>query len=173
MWNKKQIFINREVTLTKQNEMRDLKNVELVREIEINFIKNPNFEVEPIKMTSPDKIEKVLRAIFPKDILIRESFVILYLDYSNKVIGYHTLSKGGITSTLVDVRILYSIALKCLATSVVLCHNHPSGGKEPSEADIQVTKKIQKAGDVLDIKVLDHIILYETGYYSFMEDDIL
>jgi DNA repair protein RadC len=105
--------------------------------------------------------------------LQHEEFWILYLNYSNKVIAKSQLSKGGITGTVVDVRIVFKTALEQNATSIILSHNHPSGKLQPSEADISITKKIKLAGQQLDIPVLDHIIITEKGFYSFNDNGIL
>ncbi|WP_430615176.1 RadC family protein [Flavobacterium sp. JP2137] len=102
-----------------------------------------------------------------------EEFWILLLDTSNTVIHRQNLSKGGLTGTLVDVRILFKIALEHHAVAVILCHNHPSGQVIPSETDLRITKKIQQAGLLLDIVVLDHLIVTEKAYYSFADQNLM
>lgn len=104
--------------------------------------------------------------------LPHEEFWVLYLNNSNKVIHKAQISKGGITGTVVDSRIVFKIALEYYATSIILCHNHPSGKLLPSEADKQITKKIKIAGEAIDVKVLDHLIVTEKGYYSFQDEGI-
>ena len=89
------------------------------------------------------------------------------------MIGSYQLSKGGITGTIADVRLILSVALKTLATGLILAHNHPSGNLKPSEADIQLTQKVKDAAKLLDIEVMDHIIISSEGYYSFMDEGIL
>jgi DNA repair protein RadC len=89
------------------------------------------------------------------------------------VISKSQLSKGGITGTLVDVRLVYKTALETGATGLILCHNHPSGTLKPSDADRQITKKLKLAGESLDIKVLDHLIVTENHYFSFTDEGIL
>ena len=87
-----------------------------------------------------------------------------------QVKGYMKLSSGGINMTIIDVRMVFASALKCLASCIVISHNHPSGNINPSSEDINITNKIVKGGELLDIKVLDHIILAPNGkYYSFAE----
>ena len=105
--------------------------------------------------------------------LQHEEFWVLYLNNSNKVLAKHQLSKGGFTSTLVDVRLLYKEALKLSAIGVIVCHNHPSGKLEPSTSDIELTQKIKEAGVTLDIKLLDHLIITEKAYFSFADEGIL
>lgn len=105
--------------------------------------------------------------------LQHEEFWVLFLNNSNKVIQQQQLSKGGITGTLVDVRLVMKKALEISATSIILCHNHPSGTLNISDADKQITEKIKKAGMSLDIKLLDHVIITEKAYSSFADDGIL
>ncbi len=87
--------------------------------------------------------------------------------------GSYQLSKGGITGTIADVRLILSVALKSLATGLILAHNHPSGNLKPSEADKQITSKIRQAAKLLDIELMDHIIISNEGYYSFMDEGVL
>jgi DNA repair protein RadC len=100
-----------------------------------------------------------------------EEFKILLLNRSNKVLGIADISKGGIAGTVTDIRIIFQYALKAHATSVILAHNHPSGNSLPSEADIQITKKLIEAGKILDIQVLDHIILCGDETYISLADE--
>jgi len=103
--------------------------------------------------------------------LLHEEFWILFLNNANRLLGKSQLSKGGIHATLVDVRLIFKKAISTGATSIILCHNHPSGNLTPSHSDIQLTKKIIKGGELLDIKVLDHIIVSQHGYFSFADEN--
>lgn len=105
--------------------------------------------------------------------LHHEEFWIIYLNNSNKVIQKNQLSKGGITGTLVDVRLVLKNALEVGATGIILAHNHPSGNLQPSEADKQLTNKLKVASESLDIKVLDHVIVTEKAYFSFADENLL
>ena len=105
--------------------------------------------------------------------LPHEEFWILYLNNSNKVIRKNQLSKGGITGTLVDVRLVLKNALEVGATALILCHNHPSGTLKPSRADKDITQKLKTASQSLDIKVLDHLIVTEKAYFSFADEELL
>ena len=105
--------------------------------------------------------------------LPHEEFWIVYLNNSNKVIHKAQLSKGGITGTLVDIRLVMKQALEFGAVSLVLAHNHPSGTLKPSEADKKITKKLQKASEALDIRVLDHVIIAQNNYYSFADNNLI
>ncbi|MER3374454.1 MAG: DNA repair protein RadC [Allomuricauda sp.] len=105
--------------------------------------------------------------------LQHEEFWIVYLNNSNKVIHKSQLSKGGITGTLVDVRLVLKQALDLGAVGIILAHNHPSGTLKPSAADKQITQKLKKASEALDIKILDHLILAQHHYFSFADQGIL
>lgn len=105
--------------------------------------------------------------------LPHEEFWILYLNNSHKILQSTQLSKGGITGTLVDVRLVFKNALQLGAVAVILAHNHPSGALTPSKQDIHLTKKLKIAGDSLDIKVLDHLIITEKAYFSFADSNML
>ncbi|WP_178987583.1 RadC family protein [Winogradskyella schleiferi] len=105
--------------------------------------------------------------------LPHEEFWILYLNNSNKVIHKNQLSKGGITGTLVDVRLVLKNALEVGATALILCHNHPSETLKPSKSDKDVTQKLKAAAESLDIKVLDHLIITEKAYFSFADENII
>ena len=116
----------------------------------------------------------ILDTLFPKEtISLQEQFVVLYLNRANKVIGSYELSKGGITATIADIRIILSVGLKTLATGLILAHNHPSGNLKPSEADVTLTNKIKEAAKLMDIQLMDHIILTEGGYLSFADEGMM
>lgn len=105
--------------------------------------------------------------------LPHEEFWIVYLNNSNKVIHKAQLSKGGITGTLVDVRLVMKQALELGAVSLILAHNHPSGALKPSEADKKITNKLRKASEAMDIRVLDHVIITQNKYYSFADNNLI
>ena len=102
-----------------------------------------------------------------------EEFWVLYLNNSNKVINMVQLSKGGLTGTIVDIRVLFKKAMELLSIAFIICHNHPSGELIVSDADKKLTRKIKKASETLDIKLLDHLIITEKGYLSFADEKIL
>lgn len=105
--------------------------------------------------------------------LPHEEFWILMLNRANKVIGKHPVSQGGIAGTVVDAKMVFKPAVEHSASSVILCHNHPSGNLQPSHEDIKLTKKLQDAGTNLDVKVIDHIIVTDSGYFSFADEGLL
>lgn len=100
----------------------------------------------------------------------QEIFAVLFLNRANRVITLETISEGGITGTVVDIRIIMKKAVLHDAVSIVLCHNHPSGNLEPSRADEMITKKIREAAALFDIRLLDHIIVSVDGHYSFADE---
>ena len=100
-------------------------------------------------------------------------FWALYLNQSNKVIHIEKLTQGGISQSVVDVRILFKIGLEKFATAVIVAHNHPSGNLKPSSEDINITKKISEGGKILSINLLDHLIITQKSYYSFSDEKIL
>jgi DNA repair protein RadC len=102
-----------------------------------------------------------------------EVFAVIFLNRANKINHFEIISKGGITGTIADPRIILKKALEEDATSIVLCHNHPSGNLRPSKADEEITKKIKEAAGYFDIAIIDHIIVSEDGFYSFADDGIL
>jgi DNA repair protein RadC len=105
--------------------------------------------------------------------LLHEEFWILFLNRSNKVITQMKLSQGGISGTVTDVRIVMKKAIECLASGIIVCHNHPSGNLNPSESDSKITQKIKEAGGLMDIQLLDHLIISDKDYYSFADNGVL
>jgi DNA repair protein RadC len=102
-----------------------------------------------------------------------EEFKILLMNRSNAVLGIMAVSKGGISGTVTDVRIILQAALKSNASGLICCHNHPSGGLNPSESDTKITQKIKEAGNLIDIQLLDHLIITREDYYSFADNGLL
>lgn len=105
--------------------------------------------------------------------LSHEEFWVLYLNNSNAIVSKFQLSKGGITATVVDLRLIFKKAIELGSVAVILVHNHPSGTIQPSRADCSVTKKLQSAASILEIKVLDHLIVTEKTYFSFADENLL
>lgn len=126
------------------------------------------------QISSSDKAYQIaLKAWDNNKIELLEQFKVLILSNSNKVLGVLEISSGGITGTVVDLRIIFSALLKAHATAFILLHNHPSGNLTPSEADKQITRKIKEASKILDISLLDHLIITSEGYYSFADQGAL
>ena len=123
--------------------------------------------IDRFKISSSLDVFELMKPLL-EDLLV-EQFWTLYLNNSNKVLSKLKISEGGMTGTVVDIRLILKHALELNATSIVLSHNHPSGILIPSEADIKVTGKIKKATEFMDIKVLDHIIITDQSYFSFAD----
>lgn len=146
---------------------------------EKNFVAEISVSYSPahkrkIKITNVCSAERTLRKMWDTKLLnIQEQFCVLFLNNSNEVLGFHCLSTGTITSTTVDLRILFGLACKSLATSIIVSHNHPSGNTKPSKEDIELTHKIKHAGEILDIKLLDHIILTNKTYVSLASRGVI
>jgi DNA repair protein RadC len=145
---------------------------ELISEIEISY--KPRKANHPI-VNSSDDIYKYILQFYPQEnIGLLEQFTVAYLNRANRIIGVSVISKGGLTGTIADPRLILATALKAAATGIVLCHNHPSGNLQPSTADVEITKKIESACKFLDINLLDHIIISPYGaYYSFADEGLL
>lgn len=157
--------------LMKFNGIGEAKAVSIAAAMELGIRRVGFSESKRPKITSSESVFKLLRPILGE--LPHEEFWIVYLDNSNKVLQSLQLSKGGITGTLVDIRIVYKNALLMGAVALILVHNHPSGTITPSKADIRLTHKVKLAGEQLDIKVLDHLIITEEAYYSFADEEVL
>jgi len=102
--------------------------------------------------------------------LSHEEFWVLYLNRSNRILSRQRISQGGISGTITDVRLIMKMGIELLASSIIVCHNHPSGNREPSEADTRITLKIKEASSFFDISLLDHVIVTDSGYYSFADN---
>jgi DNA repair protein RadC len=105
--------------------------------------------------------------------LPHEEFWVIYLNKANKILSIETISKGGVAGTVADVKIIFKKGIELLASSIVLAHNHPSGNLKPSSADLSLTKKMRETGKIMEIDVIDHIIVADTGYYSFADEGTL
>ncbi len=128
------------------------------------------------KITSSETAAQALKhhVFDPDTIGLYESFYLLCLNRANAVLGASLISKGGTSGTVVDIKIIFATALKAGASNIIVAHNHPSGSLSPSQADIDITKKIKQAGEIMQIPLLDHIILtYDNGYYSFADEGML
>jgi DNA repair protein RadC len=101
-----------------------------------------------------------------------EFIYMLMLNRQNQVLGCHQISKGGMTGTVVDVRVVFQVALKSCATSILVAHNHPSGNLDPSDADKKITRQLKEAGALLEIPLIDHLILTEAGFFSFADEGL-
>ena len=140
---------------------------ESVSEYKLTKVKS---DFQRVLITSSKDGANFIRQFYSDDIGIFESSFILLLDRSNHTIGYAKISQGGIVGTVVDVRLIAKYAIASLASSVILAHNHPSGNLKPSESDEKITQQVLEGLKLLEVKLLDHVILTETNYYSFADN---
>ena len=143
-----------------------------VAEININYAPALGWNNQPHIVSSLDAYV-IIKNYFPEETIhLQESFVVLYVNQANRVIGVYKMSKGGITGTVADNRLILATALKIVSTSFIIAHNHPSGNNKPSAQDIQLTSKVKEAARLLDIQLIDHLIVtpLDGEYYSFADD---
>lgn len=157
--------------LTTFKGIGEVKAIAIIAALELGRRRRAEESLELQKITSSKAVFEIMQPIVGE--LPHEEFWVLYLNNSNKVIYKTQISKGGITGTVVDTRIIYKTALEHNATSLILCHNHPSGVLQASDADKQITRKLKEAGKQLDVLVLDHVIVTEKSYFSFADEGIL
>jgi DNA repair protein RadC len=158
---------NRIKTAAKTMKIQKSENL---AEVEISY-KTKVKATDRAAITTAESAYKVLLSVYNLEIVEHhEVFVLILLNRANRVLGWAQISQGGITSTVVDARIIFQHALLANATQIIISHNHPSGLVNPSEEDKMMTKKIVEAGKLLDIRVLDHIIFSKDNYYSFAEE---
>ncbi len=157
--------------LTKFKGIGEAKAVTIAAALELGRRRRLEEALQKNKVSSSQSVFELMQPMIAE--LPHEEFWIVYLNNSNKVIQTKQLSKGGITGTLVDVRLAFKNALHLGAVAIILAHNHPSGMLKPSEADKMLTRKLAAAGESLDIKVLDHLIITEKSYFSFADENLL
>ncbi|NMH24579.1 RadC family protein [Flavobacterium solisilvae] len=148
----------------------EAKAISIAAALELGRRRRVEETVELKKISSSKAVFDIMQPLIGE--LPHEEFWVLYLNNSNKVIHKSQLSKGGIAGTVVDIRLVFKMALEQNATSLILTHNHPSGKLEASNADKEITQKLKLAGEQLEIRVLDHIIITEKGYLSFQDEGI-
>ncbi len=157
--------------LQKIKGIGNAKAIAIAAALELGRRRQAADALEKISVRTSNDIAQFLRAKI-KDYL-HEVFAVVFLNRANKINHFEIISQGGITGTVADPRIILKKALEEDATSVVLCHNHPSGNLKPSRADEELTHKIKEAAKYFDITVLDHIIVSEEGYFSFADEGII
>ncbi|QQV03764.1 MULTISPECIES: JAB domain-containing protein [Chryseobacterium] len=142
-----------------------------VSEIQVSYKPNKNID---LKITTSFDAVQIIRKFWNEETIeMQEEVKVILLNNSNCVLGIYNLSKGGITSSLVDVRLVLSVALKCLAPCIILVHNHPSGNLKPSSADLNIVKKLNESCKLLDISLLDSIIITKESYMSFADKELI
>nr|WP_319401053.1 DNA repair protein RadC [uncultured Carboxylicivirga sp.] len=153
---------------SKYHGVGDAKAITIVACLELGRRRKLQESTKRVQITQSKDVCDIFQPILGD--LPHEEFWVLLLNRSNKVLTRNKISQGGIAGTVIDVRLILKSAIDHLASSIILCHNHPSGNLQPSDMDKQITQKMKEAGKIMDIPVLDHIIVTESGYYSFADE---
>jgi DNA repair protein RadC len=157
--------------LQKFKGIGEAKAITIMAALELGRRRKESEPTERPKINSSADAANIFKPLLSD--LPHEEFWVLLLNRNNLVIDKMIISRGGITGTVIDVRIIMKMALECLACSIILCHNHPSGNLIPSEADKEITRKIKDAGKLFDISVLDHVIVGNNSYFSFADEGLI
>lgn len=150
------------------NGVGEAKAITILAAMELGRRRQSEEAVKSPKISGSDSVAEIFKPLLSD--LPHEEFWVLYLSRSNAVISSERISQGGVSGTVVDVKMIYKSALEKLASAIILCHNHPSGNLNPSSNDLSLTKNCVNAGKVLDVSVLDHIIIAHNEYYSFADN---
>ncbi len=157
--------------LSKFKGIGEAKAITIIAALELARRKQTSLAKKLKQISSSNDAYQIFSPILSD--LKHEEFWILLLNRNNRVLGAKQISSGGVSGTVVDPKVIFKVALDKLASAIILSHNHPSGNLKPSKQDIAITKKLSIAGNAIEIKVLDHIIVTQTGYYSFADEGIL
>ncbi len=149
----------------------EAKAVSIVAAMELGRRRKDNAETKRDKISTSREAVEIFQPLLGDH--LHEEFWVLFLNRANMILGKKPVSTGGMSGTVVDPKIIFKAALDNKASSIILCHNHPSGNTRPSEADIRLTKNLAEAGKVLEISVLDHIIVTQSGFYSFADEGMM
>lgn len=150
-----------------------LKGLNKIAEVELIYRSKVKTSERPYIRSSNDGYDLLIKTWDENKINFVEQFKVLLLNRSNRVLGIYEVSTGGVTGTVADPRLIFVAALKANACAIMISHNHPSGNLKPSQADEQLTQKIKHGGQLLDIKLLDHIIITSEGYFSFADEGLV
>ena len=143
-----------------------------VPEIKVRY--NRSRKVFLGKVTNSKDAADFIRRVYPRgSVELQEAFVVLYLNRRNEILGYYRHSVGGITGTVADPRIIFATAVTSASVGMIMAHNHPSGNLSPSQADIELTRKVKEGGKLLDVQLLDHVIITKTSHYSFADNGLM
>lgn len=157
--------------LSKFKGIGEAKAISIIAALELGRRRRESAAVRTDQISSSRDVYELLRRQFAD--LNHEEFWIVLLNRSNRVLSRHLISKGGQAGTIADPKIIFQTALENHSASIILSHNHPSGNLKPSQADLQLTRKLKDAGDLLDISVLDHLIFADSTYLSFADEGLM
>lgn len=147
------------------------KAISVLAAMELGRRRSGTLQMEKIPVKSSETVFSLFHPIMGD--LDHEEFWLLMLNRANRVLGRFKVSQGGLSGTVIDTRIILKKALDNLASSIIVCHNHPSGNMQPSDADVKITEKLKKAAEILEIKLLDHIIIADKSYFSFADEGLI
>lgn len=154
--------------LTKMKGIGEAKAITILAALELGRRRKVSEIITKKKITQSKDIFELFQPILGD--LPHEEFWILLLNRSNRIIDKLKISQGGVSGTVIDIKIILKQAIQKLASSIILCHNHPSGNKKPSSSDDSITKKLKKGANLIDIQVLDHIIVADVDYFSYADE---
>ncbi|GET32484.1 DNA repair protein RadC [Prolixibacter bellariivorans] len=157
--------------LKKFKGIGEAKAIAVIAALELGRRRNQSGALKMQQITSSRDAANFLQPVMGD--LSHEEFWILHLNRHNKIIHYERISQGGLTGTVIDVRVILKKALEKLATSIIIAHNHPSGNLQASDSDRKITRQLRDAAKLMEIPLLDHLIITQTGYYSFADEGIL
>ena len=157
--------------LTKFKGIGEAKAISIVAALELGRRRKDTEVVKREKITTSKDAYDSLKGKMSD--LPYEEFWLIILNRANAIVKKELISRGGVAGTVVDTKIIFKTAVEHYASSIIICHNHPSGNLKPSEADIRITKNIKEAGKIMEIPLIDHLILSENGYYSFADEGML
>ncbi|MCP4312224.1 MAG: DNA repair protein RadC [Bacteroidetes bacterium] len=147
------------------------KAISVMAAMELGRRRSGTHLVEKVPVKSSETVFNLFHPLVGD--LEHEEFWLLMLNRANRVLGRFKVSQGGLSGTVIDTRIILKKALDNLASSIIVCHNHPSGNKQPSDADVKITEKLKKAAEMLEIKFLDHVIIADKSYFSFADEGLI
>lgn len=153
------------------NGIGEAKAISIIAALELGRRRKSSDVEKRTKVTSSKDAYNSISSVLSD--LQHEEFWVIYLNRNNEIIKQENISKGGVSGTVADSKIIFKRAIETLASAIILSHNHPSGNLKPSNADIQLTKKLKEAGTMLDIPVLDHLIIGEKDYFSFVDENLM
>lgn len=153
------------------NGIGEAKAISIAAALELGRRRKESTEEKKIKIGSSKNAYEAINDVLSD--LPHEEFWVLYLNRKNEIIKRENISKGGVTGTVADGKIIFKNAVNLLASTIILCHNHPSGNLKPSEADIKLTKKMKEIGVIMETPVVDHIIVGNNNYFSFADENLL
>jgi len=155
--------------LNKFKGIGDAKAISIIAALELGRRRKPDTVKREKIITSKDAFEIMKPSMMD---LPHEEFWLLMLNRANLVTKKELISRGGVSGTVVDTKIIFKAAIENYASSIIICHNHPSGNLKPSEADLKITKNIKDAGKIMEIPLLDHLIITENGFFSFADEGL-